>query len=340
MFQREDRMAARMSRRRALTTVAGGLALASGRIRASAQVPKRIEQVAPELDGIISTSEPIKEIAAGFGGELGPAEGPVWWKEGGYLLFNDIHNSRRMKYTPGQRGVTVDLEPTNRANGLTRDPKGRLVSCEHDTRRVTRRELDGSLTVIANSFQGRRLNKPNDVIVKSDGCYYFTDPNHNGVPEQWDLTFPGVYRVTPDLGTMTLVSDTFLAPNGLAFAPDEKLMYINDTRRGHIRVFEMLPNGLLAKQTDRVFADLRGSEPGVPDGMKVDTAGNVYCGGAGGIWILDPQGKKLGRIVHGQAATTNIAFGGDDWKTLYFTSRNTLGAVNVKIAGIPVPVKG
>jgi gluconolactonase len=228
-----------MSRRRALTTVAGGLALASWGIRATAQVQKRIEQLAPELDGIISTSEPIQELASGFGGELGPAEGPVWWKEGGYLLFNDIHNNRRMKYVPGQRGVTVDLAPTNRANGLTRDPKGRLVACEHDTRRVTRRELDGSLTVVANSFQGRRLNRPNDVIARSDGCYYFTDPNHNFVPEQWDLTFPGVYRVTPDLGTLSLVNDTFLAPNGLAFSPDEKLMYVNDTRRGHIRAFEI-----------------------------------------------------------------------------------------------------
>src|SRR5690349_8548217 len=335
-------MTSRMSRRRALTTVAGGLALTSGlgMIRASAQVPKGIEQLAPELDGIISKSEPIQELASGFGGELGPAEGPLWWKEGGYLLFNDIHNNRRMKYVPGQSGVTVDLTPTNRANGLTRDPKGRLISCEHDTRRVTRRELDGSLTVIANSFQGKRLNRPNDVIARTDGSYYFTDPNHNFVPEQWDLTFPGVYRVTPDLGTISLVNDTFVAPNGLAFSPGEKLMYVNDTRRGHIRAFEMLPNGLQAKQTDRVFVDLRGSEPGVPDGMKVDSAGNVYCGGAGGIWIMDPQGRKLGRIVHGHTATTNIAFGGDDWKTLYFTSREHLGAVNVKIPGVPVPVKG
>ncbi len=327
-----------MSRRRVLTTAAAGLAVAGGFRRAYAQAPKRIEQLAPELDKIISSTEPVQELASGFGGTMGPAEGPLWWKEGGYLLFNDIHNNKRMKYTPG-RGVTVDLEPSNRANGLTRDAKGRLVSCEHETRRVTRRELDGSLTVIANSFQGRRLNRPNDVIVKADGSYYFTDPHHTITPEQWDLTFPGVYRVTPDLGTMTLVTDSFLAPNGLAFSPDEKLMYINDSRRGHIRAFEMLPNGLLAKHTDRVFADLRGSEPGVPDGMKVDSAGNVYCGGAGGLWILDPQGKKLGRIVHGHPATTNIAFGGDDWKTLYFTSRTHLGAVNVKIPGIPVPVK-
>jgi len=280
---------------------------------------------------------PIKELASGFGGELGPAEGPVWIKEGGYLLFSDIHNSRRMKYVPGQ-GVSVFLEPTDRANGLTRDLQGRLLACEHDTRRVTRRELDGSLTVVANSFQGHRLNRPNDVVVKSDGAIYFTDPTGPAAPEQWDLNFTGVYRVSPDLGTITLLADDFLAPNGLAFAPDETILYVNDSRRGHIRAFALLPNGTLAKQTDRVFADLRGPEPGVPDGMKVDTAGNVYCGGAGGLYILDPKGKKLGRIVHGQPATTNIGFGGDDWKTLYFTSRVNLSSVNVKVPGIPVPV--
>ena len=123
------------------------------------QSSKRIEQLAPGLEKIISTSEPIQELANGFGGALGPAEGPVWWKEGRYLLFSDIHNNKRMKYVPGQ-GVSVFQEPTNRANGLTRDLQGRLLACEHDSRRVTRQELDGSLTVIANSFQGRRLNRP------------------------------------------------------------------------------------------------------------------------------------------------------------------------------------
>jgi gluconolactonase len=117
------------------------------------------------------------------------------------------------------------------------------------------------------------------------------------------------------------------------------VLYINDSRRGHIRAFELSANGTLAKQTDRVFADLRGDEPGVPDGMKVDVEGNVYCGGAGGIWILDRNGKKLGRVVHGAPATTNIAFGGDDWRTLYFTSRNHLGAVQIKVAGLPVPAQ-
>jgi gluconolactonase len=329
-----------ISRRHALavSAAAGCVALSGGVRGAAAQAQTRIEQLAPELDKIVAVNEPIKELATGFGGPLGPAEGPLWWKEGGYLLFTDIHNSRRMKFTPGQ-GVSVDLEPTNRANGLARDLQGRLLSCEHDTRRVTRRELDGSLTVLANSFQGRRLNRPNDVVVKSDGAIYFTDPwTSPAVPEQWDLTFAGVYRLTPDLGSYSLLIDNFVLPNGLAFSPDESVLYVNDSRRGHIRAFDVMPNGMLAKQSDRVFADLRGSEPGVPDGMKVDVAGNVYCGGSGGIWVLDPQGKKLGRIVHGHPATTNIAFGGDDWKTLFFTSRTHLGAVNVKIAGIPVPV--
>jgi gluconolactonase len=302
------------------------------------QPSKRIEQLTPELEKIIAPSEPINDLADGFGGAHGPAEGPLWWKEGRYLLFSDIHNNRRMKYVPGG-GVSVLLEPTNRANGLTRDLQGRLIACEHDSRRVTRLELDGSLTVVANSFQGRRLNRPNDVVVKSDGCIYFTDPWTSPLPpEEWDLTFSGVYRITPDLGTMSLLVPDFVLPNGLAFSPDESVLYINDTRRRHIRAFDLMPNGMLARQTDRVFADLSGDEPGVPDGMKVDVQGNVYCGGAGGIWVMDPRGKKLGRIVHGAPATTNIAFGGDDWKTLYFTSRNHLGSLKVQVPGIPVPV--
>ena len=187
-------------------------------------VPVAIKDVTPTrgLKKIIAPSEPIQDLAEGFGGTQGPAEGPVWWKEGRYLLFSDIHNNRRMKYVPGQ-GVTLFQEPTNRANGLTRDLQGRLIACEHDSRRVTRQELDGSLTVIANSFQGRRLNRPNDVVVKSDGCIYFTDPwTSPSAPEQWDLTFAGVYRVTPDLGTMSLLVADFVLPNGLAFSPDER----------------------------------------------------------------------------------------------------------------------
>jgi gluconolactonase len=212
-----------ISRRHMLAMSAATVAMSAMGAHAQAPAAKRIEQFDPALDKIISTSEPIKEIASGFGGELGPAEGPVWIKEGGYLLFSDIHNNRRMKYTPGQ-GVSVFLEPTNRANGLTRDLQGRVVACEQITRRVTRRELDGSLTVIANSFQGQRLNRPNDVVVKSDGSIYFTDPTGPAAPEQWDLSFAGVFRVSADLGTMTLLVNDFLTPNGLAFSPDESVL--------------------------------------------------------------------------------------------------------------------
>ncbi len=318
---------------------AGGLAIAGRFGTALAQGGQRIEQMDGALGNIIATNEPIRQLANGFGGDIGPAEGPLWMAEGKFLYFNDIQTARRMKYTPGQNGATVAMEKTNEANGLTRDLQGRIVSAEHLTRRVTRYEPDGSVTVIANSFGGKRLLRPNDVIVKSDGSIYFTDPGGPLAPDQWDVTVAGVYRVSADLGTMSLIADDMIGPNGIAFSPDESILYVNDARRRHVRAYDVLPNGTLAKQTSRIFADLGGPEPGVPDGMKVDVQGNVYSGGGGGLYIMDKTGKKLGRIVHGQPATTNVAFGGDDWKTLYFTTRSTLFSVNVKIAGVPVPVK-
>ena len=292
-----------------------------------------VEQVAGALERIVSLEQEVEWLGSGYGGGA-VAEGPVWWKEGGYLLFSDIGNSQRLKWAPGA-GVSVFYEPTNNANGLTRDLQGRLTACEHGTRRVTRLEPDGSITVVANSYQGRRLNRPNDVVVKSDGSIYFTDP---GAPDpDLDLDFAGVYRVSPDLGTLTLLVKDFVTPNGLAFSPDESILFINDSRRGHIRAFDTQPNGTLALATDRVFADLTGERPGIPDGMKVDVEGNVYCGGSGGIWVMDSSGNHLGTIVHGAPATTNMAWGGEDWKTLYFTTRDSLGRIQLKIPGIPVP---
>jgi len=187
---------------------------------------------------------------------------------------------------------------------------------------------------VANRYQGRRLNRPNDVVVKSDGTIYFTDP---GAPEpELDLDFAGVYSVSPDLGNLTLLVKDFITPNGLAFSPDENVLFINDSRRGHIRAFDVQPNGTLALATDRVFIDLRGERPGIPDGMKVDVEGNVYCGGSGGIWVMDSSGNHLGIIVHGAPATTNMAWGDEDWKTLYFTTRDSLGRIQLKIPGVPV----
>jgi gluconolactonase len=320
-----------------LAGAAGALALPGTTL--FGQGAKKIESMAPELANIISTNEPIRELATGFGGEIGPAEGPVWMAEGKYLLFSDIQRARRMKYVPGQQGATVAQEHSNEANGSTRDVQGRIVVAEHLTRRVTRYEPDGGITVIANNFQGKRLLRPNDVIVKSDGTIYFTDPGGPLAPEQWDTPVRGVYRVSADLGSMSLIISDMVGPNGIAFSPDEKILYVGDARRAHIRAFDMLPNGVVALETSRVFADLKGPEPGIPDGFKVDSAGNVYTGGSGGLYIIDPKGKKLGRIVHGHPATTNVAFGGDDWKTLYFTTRSTLFSVNIKIPGMPVPAK-
>ena len=295
-----------------------------------------IEQVAGALERIVSLQQEVEWLGSGYGGGS-VAEGPVWWKEGGYLLFSDIGNNQRLKWAPGE-GVSVFLEPTNNANGLTRNLQGRLIACEGGARRVTRLEQDGSITVVANSYQGRRLNRPNDVVVKSDGSIYFTDP---GAPDlDLDLDFPGVYRVSPDLGTLTLLVRDFVTPNGLAFSTDESILFINDTRRGHIRAFDMQANGTLALATDRVFADLRGERPGIPDGMKVDVEGNVYCGGSGGIWVTDASGNHLGIIAHGAPATTNMAWGDEDWKTLYFTTRDSLGRIQLKIPGVPVPPGG
>ena len=198
-------------------------------------------------------------------------------------------------------------------------------------------EPDGSITVVASNYRGRRLNRPNDVIVSSKGDIYFTDP---GFPAPgMDLDWNGVYHVTPDLGTITLIVWDFSRPNGLALSPDESVLYINDTRRRHIRAFDLEPNGMPLIATDRVFCDLGGEREGNPDGMKVDTEGNVYCGGSGGIWVMDSTGRHLGIIVHGEASTTNMAFGGDDWKTLFYTTRHTLGHVPVNVPGLPVPAR-
>ena len=293
-----------------------------------------IEQTSSGLQQVLDTDQQIQWHGSGYGGDGGPAEGPLWWHEGGYLLFSDIHNNRRMRFTPGG-GVSVHQQPTNHANGLTRDLKGRLIACEHSARRVARQDADGEVTVIAWSYRGQRLNRPNDAVVKSDGSIYFTDPGAPG--PGLDLDYSGVYMVSPDLGEITMIVGDFLTPNGIAFSPDESILYVNDTRRQHIRAFDVQPNGTLALASDRVLCDLSGDRPGVPDGMKVDVEGNIYCGGSGGVWVIDSQGNHLGTVAHGEGATTNVAFGGDDWKTLFFTTWNMVGSVRVNIPGIPVP---
>ena len=195
-------------------------------------------------------------------------------------------------------------------------------------------ELDGSITVVAQSYRGWRLNRPNDVVVKSDGSIYFTDPATFNVESELDLF--GVYRVTHDLSRINLLVRDFVLPNGIAFSPDEKVLYISDSRREHIRAFDMDPNGTVALESDRVFLEMRGDEPGAPDGMKVDVEGNVYCTGPGGIWVIDPLGKLLGRILTGPEPPTNVGWGGDDWRTLFYTTRHSIGRIRTNISGVPI----
>lgn len=302
-----------------------------------------IEQVAPGLERILDLEQEVEWLADGFGGDgsaLGvpwwPAEGPLWWQEGGYLLFSDIGQNRRMRYSDAD-GLSVFQAETNEANGLTRDPQGRLLACEHAARRVTRQEADGRITVVADSYQGKRLNRPNDLVVKSDGAIYFTDPYRDTYPDM-QLGFPGVYRVAPDLSDITLLTGAgdYVGPNGLCFSPGESILYINDSRVGLIKAWEVRPDGLI--ENGRLLCALNDERGGVPDGMKCDLEGNLYSTGPGGVWIIAPDGRHLGTIaLGGGRRATNVGFGGGDWRTLYITTFHELCRVRVKVPGVAVP---
>ncbi|HZR01016.1 MAG TPA: SMP-30/gluconolactonase/LRE family protein [Chloroflexota bacterium] len=263
-------------------------------------------------------------------------EGPVW--RGDDLLFSDIPNNRTIRYRPLPEGpeITTFRTPSGNANGLTLDRQGRLLACEHSGRRVSRVDESGRAETVVDSYKGKRLNSPNDVVVRSDGSIFFTDPPYglrNGT-EGKELDVNGVYRIDPG-GELHLLVDDFDRPNGLAFTPDERRLLIDDTVRGHIRVFDVAGDGSLSN--GRVFAELKGApgERGAPDGMKVDSEGNVYCTGPAGVWVFDPNGRFLGRIVTPEVPA-NLAWGDPDWRTLYITARTSLYRIRLAVPGIPV----
>lgn len=301
-----------------------------------------VEIRAEAMRRIAPPDRDIEELGAGFGGAQGPAEGPVWMRERGHLLFSDIHNSRRMRWTPGV-GITVDREDTANANGMTRDREGRLVVCHHFSRRVDREEPDGRVTVIADQYQGLRLNRPNDVVVASDGAIYFTDPPPK-IPltpaeHPPELDVAGVYRVAPDLSRINRIVADFINPNGLCFSPDEKTLYINDSNRHrkHVKAFDVEANGMLDLGSERLVVDMKGDpRRGGPDGMKCDVEGNLYCTGPGGIWVMAPDGAHIGTILT-DCWPINLNWGDDDWQTLYFAGISTINRVRLGIPGIPVP---
>jgi len=291
------------------------------------------------LHDLVAPDAPIDRIAGG----LGFTEGPVWRR--GELLFSDIPNQRivRWRRLP-EGGPELTTFATGTSNGLTLDRQGRVLAAEHDGRRVTRVADDGTRTVLAERFEGKRLNSPNDIVVKSDGSIYFTDPPYAVQPSRpgtvrpagwWTQPIPGkeqsvhgVYRLSPD-GTLHLLVDDFALPNGLAFSPDESVLYIDDSAHKHIRAFDVRPDGTLTGS--RVLLNMTSDDPGVPDGLKVDVSGNVFCTGPGGIWVCRPDGALLGRIVLPELPA-NLGWG-EDGSVLYVTARTSVYRLPTKTRG-------
>ncbi len=269
------------------------------------------------------------------------AEGPVWFKDGNYLVWSDIPNQRMLRYIPDV-GVHLFRANSNFSNGNTRDRLGRLVSCEHGKRRVTRTETDGTITVIADSFEGKRLNSPNDAVVHSDGAVWFTDPtygilsDYEGFRAEPEQAQRHVFRVDPNGSIVAVVSD-FLQPNGLAFSPDEKLLYIADSGSSHvpdaprhIRVFDVVEGRSLAN--GRVFCEV----DGVPDGMRVDIHGNVWTSGGKGVHCFTPDGTLLGSIRLPETVA-NLTFGGIRGNRLFITATTSVYSVFVATNGVAWP---
>jgi len=282
------------------------------------------------IKSIVPEDAMVEQLAGGFGF----TEGPVWHQ--GSLLCSDIPNNRIIRWRMLGEGpeVTTFRTPSGNSNGLTLDRSGRLIACEHSARRVTRTEPDGRITVLAERYQEKRLNSPNDVVVRSDGSVFFTDPPYGlaGLTAWKELPYQGVYRLAPD-GELVLLVDDFDRPNGLAFAPDEQVLYVNDTSRGHIRAFDVSQEGSLSN--GRVLIEMQGTEPGGPDGMKVDREGNIYCTGPGGFWIISAAGKCLAR-VRPPELPANLAWGDADFRSLYLTARTGLYRIRLSIAGAPL----
>ena len=265
------------------------------------------------------------------------AEGPVWFADGNYLLWSDIPNDRILRWIPGV-GVSTFRSPAGNTNGHTRDRQGRLVSCSHGNRHVERTEADGSITVIASSYKGKRLNSPNDVVVKSDGTIWFTDPaygiesDYEGHKSPMEQAGCFVYRFDPSDDSLTVVADDFDRPNGLAFSPDESILYIADSGSPHhIRAFDVTSRNELAK--GRLFVDIK---PGVPDGFRCDTDGNVWTTAADGVHIFTPSGVLLGKI-RTPRTPANITFGGAKRNWLFIAASDSLHLLHTMANGVQRP---
>lgn len=284
----------------------------------------------PRFEGVVGRSVDFERLATGFIF----TEGPLWHRRDKYLLFSDMPGDHLRRWSQ-KDGVSTFRKPCNKSNGLAWDHQGRLIACEHASSHLTRTEADGSITVLASHHDGKELNSPNDVVVKSDGAICFSDPTygrkeHFGVPREPQLAFRGVYRVAPDGKTLTLLADDFGQPNGLCFSLDEKVLFVNDTDRQHIRAFDVKADGTLAN--GRIWAKTVGDGAGAPDGMKIDSAGNVYSCGPGGIHVFAPDATCLG-VIKVPEYTANFCWGDDDLKSLFITASKSLYRIRVGTAG-------
>ncbi|MBB4349800.1 SMP-30/gluconolactonase/LRE family protein [Aliirhizobium cellulosilyticum] len=284
---------------------------------------------------LIVPTSPLDELYS----ECRWAEGPVWFADQGCLIWSDNPNERMLRWVEGG-GVSVFRSASNFSNGNTRDHQGRLVTCEHGTRSVTRTEIDGSITVLADSYQGKRLNSPNDVVVRSDGSVWFTDPtygimsNYEGYRADPEQQTRNVYRLDPQTGEIDAVVTDFGQPNGLAFSPDETILYVADSssshdlgRPRHIRAFDVVDGRTLTNNREYCTIDT-----GLPDGFRVDVYGNVWTSAGDGVHCFGPDGKLLGKILIPQTVA-NVTFGGPRRNRLFITATRSLYAVYTATIG-------
>jgi gluconolactonase len=295
---------------------------------------------APAFLELVDEDVELERLGTGFTF----TEGPIW-NPGGYLLFSDMPGDVRRRWDE-ESGVQEVANPSNKGNGMTLDNDGRLIVCEHVTSSVVRMDPDGKGSgreVLASHYEGRELNSPNDVVVRSDGAIYFTDPTYGrmpgfGIEREQDLAFQGVYRIAPGGGDPQLLVEDFDQPNGLCFSPDESLLYINDTTRAHIRVFDVADDGTVAN--GRVLADGIGSGDlaigDLVDGMKLDERGNVWVTGPGGVCVFDNEGEHIG-TVEVPENVGNINWGGPDWNWLFIPATTSLYRIACKVSGNRLP---
>ena len=299
------------------------------------------------LDSIVEPGQEAQQLATGFAF----TEGPVWHPDG-YWLFVDLRREPPVIHRMSPAGGTPDIirEPSGGTNGITFDLQGRLLMCEGDNRRISRMESDGTINLVADRWDGKRFHRPNDIVCRSDGSIFFTNPSGRVPEEEQEIEFPGtIHRIAPD-GTVHMSAHDIDFPNGIAFSPDESVLYVSNTRKlgerpdqywdgeikqnQFIQAYDVAANGSLSNS--RIFGSMASAEDGVPDGMKVDSAGRVYCTGSGGVWVFSPDGEHIG-IIRVPEVPANCAFGGPDFRTMLFTARTSVYSLRMTTPGAPLP---